>query len=208
MLRTPARLVTACLLLASAAAFATGVARERSAVHSEGHAVEQSSAQQHVVQQQGVEQHAVEQHAVEQHADGDAGAEPTAPSTTPATAPVAVASSAPAAEAHAEKLLGVDPEASGLVAIGVTLSVLLAALILTMGSPLIAVAIAATMLAFAALDMREVLHQLNEARPGLATLAAAVALLHVLAAGSALLVTRGSRVVQKIDPGTSGRVTL
>ena len=77
------------------------------------------------------------------------------------------------------------------------MSLLLAALILTVGSPLITVAIAATMLAFAGLDLREVTHQLNEARPALATLAAAVALLHILAAGGALLVTRGVRVVQK-----------
>ena len=46
------------------------------------------------------------------------------------------------------------------------------------------------MLTFAALDIRELTHQIHESRPGLAALAAAVALLHLLAAATALLAWR------------------
>jgi hypothetical protein len=50
--------------------------------------------------------------------------------------------------------------------------------------------LALTMLAFAALDIREVTHQLNESHTGLAALAATVAMLHLLAAAFAVLSTR------------------
>ena len=56
---------------------------------------------------------------------------------------------------------------------------------LTTGLPLPAVAL--IMLAFAALDIRELSHQLHESRPGLAALAATVALLHLAAAATALM---------------------
>jgi hypothetical protein len=49
------------------------------------------------------------------------------------------------------------------------------------------------MLAFTALDICEVTHQLHESRPGLAALAAAVALLHLLAGAAALLAASGTR---------------
>jgi hypothetical protein len=52
---------------------------------------------------------------------------------------------------------------------------------------------ALAMLAFTALDIREVTHQLSESRPGLAALAATVALLHLAAGAAALLATRGTR---------------
>ena len=70
--------------------------------------------------------------------------------------------------------------------VAVVLSLLLAALILTVGSPLLAAGVAVAMLAFTALDIRELTHQLHESRPGLAALAATVALLHLLAAAAAL----------------------
>ena len=98
-----------------------------------------------------------------------------------------------AAEHSPETVLGVNPEATGLVVTAVAVSVLLAALILTVGSPLLAAVVALVMLAFIALDIREVTHQLNESHPGLAALAATIALLHLAAGAVALLTTRDTR---------------
>ena len=97
------------------------------------------------------------------------------------------------AGSSSESLLGINPESTGLVLVAVALSLLLAALILTVRSPLIAAAVALAMLAFTALDIREVAHQLNESRSGLAALAAAIALLHVLAGVAALRTARDTR---------------
>ena len=76
--------------------------------------------------------------------------------------------------------------------IAVVVSLGLAALILTAGSPLVAAGVALAMLAFTAPDIREVAHQMHQARPGLAALAATVAVLHLLAA-AALIAARGIR---------------
>ena len=126
-----------------------------------------------------------------------AAADPFADNGKPTTASEPAASgetsAAPGTESQPEKLLGINPEATGLVIIAVALSLLLAALTLTVGSPLVPAAVAAAMLAFTVLDVREVTHQLTESRPGLAALAATVALLHLLTAVSALLVARTAR---------------
>lgn len=98
-----------------------------------------------------------------------------------------------AAEQGSEDLLGINPEATGLVVIAVVVSLLLAGLVLTVRSPLLAAGVALVMLAFTALDIRELTHQLNESRPGLAALAATVAVLHLAAAAAAVLTTRGTR---------------
>jgi hypothetical protein len=169
MLLTMARLITAALLVASAAAFATGTTIERHTASSESQTAQQD--QRH-----------------HSEADGPGGNSAGEESTTSGEAPATSA-----AEHGSETLLGVNPEATGLVVIAVAVSLVLAALILTVGSPLLAAAMALVMLAFTALDIREVTHQLNESRSGLAALAATVALLHLAAGVSALLTTRGSR---------------
>jgi hypothetical protein len=46
------------------------------------------------------------------------------------------------------------------------------------------------MLTFAALDIREIVHQADESRAGLAVLAATIAALHLIAAGAAALMLR------------------
>jgi hypothetical protein len=116
--------------------------------------------------------------------ENPAGAEPAASRET---------CTAHAAEQNSEDLLGINPEATGPVVLAVVVSLLLAALILTVGSPLLAAGVALAMLALTALDIREVTHQLHESRPGLAALAPTVALLHLLAGAAALLATRGTR---------------
>jgi hypothetical protein len=169
MLLTTARLITAGLLIASAAAFATGTTIERHTASSESQAAH----------------HDQRHHAEAGRPGGDsAGVEGAAGGEGPAAHP---------AEHSPETLLGVNPEATALVVIAVAVSLALAALILTVSSPLLAAGVALVMLAFTALDIREVTHQLNESHPGLAALAAAVALLHLAAGAAALLAARGPR---------------
>ncbi len=90
------------------------------------------------------------------------------------------------ASGHAEsseKLLGVNPESTGLLAVAVAVSLLLAAAVWWQrGSKLVLAVVAAAMAAFCALDIREVVHQVSESRTGLAVLAGVVAALHGAAA--------------------------
>jgi len=167
MLLTVTRLITAALLIASAAAFAAGAAIEHHTASSQSH---------QMPHEQRPEAGAA--------AENPAGAEGAASNEKSATH---------AAEDTSETLLGINPEATGLVVTAVAVSVLLAALILTVGSPLLAAVVALVMLAFTALDIREVTHQLNESHPGLAALAATIALLHLAAGAVALLTTRDTR---------------
>jgi hypothetical protein len=99
------------------------------------------------------------------------------------------------AETHAElKPLGIDIEAAPFVALAAAASLLLA-----LGAwlrprwLLLLVGIAAAMLVFAALDVREVFHQSDESRTGLAVLAGFVALLHLGAAATAGVMGREAR---------------
>jgi hypothetical protein len=85
-----------------------------------------------------------------------------------------------------EKLLGVNPESTGLLVIAVVASLLLAAGVWWLGaSPLVSGVVAVAMAAFGALDVREVVHQARESRTGLMLLAALVAVLHLVAAAIA-----------------------
>ena len=82
-----------------------------------------------------------------------------------------------------EKLLGVNPESTGLLVVAAAASLLLAAGVWFFGaSPLLLGVVALAMAAFGALDVREVVHQANESRTGLMLLAALVAILHFAAA--------------------------
>ncbi|MGH2616627.1 MAG: hypothetical protein ACRDJC_15425 [Thermomicrobiales bacterium] len=97
------------------------------------------------------------------------------------------------AEEHAdeasETILGVNPESTTAVAAAVAISLLLAAALWFWGTPAVLVIAAGFALLFAALDVREVLHQVNESRGGLAAVALVAAALHVgvaIVAGLAL----------------------
>jgi len=178
MLFTMARLVTAALLIASAAVFATGAVLEHHAAGGESR-----PAQQH---ETGTRPGATGEHARTTESDSghsDSG-QPEAGRD---------GSARPAAEHHSETLLGINPEATGLVAAAVALSLLLAALILTVGSPLLAISVALVMLAYTALDIRELTHQLNESHAGIGALAATVAVLHLAAGAAALRTARHTR---------------
>jgi hypothetical protein len=95
-------------------------------------------------------------------------------------------------EHHAElKPLGVDIEAAPFVALAAV-----ASLALALGAWLrpqlviLLLAVAAAMALFAALDVREVFHQSDESRTGLAVLAAVIAALHGAAAVIAAQIAR------------------
>jgi hypothetical protein len=90
-------------------------------------------------------------------------------------------------EGENETLLGVDLESTPLIVAAVIVSLALAggAWARPDSRPLMAL-IGVAMLVFAVLDIREVVHQLDEDRTGLALLAALVALLHLAAAALAI----------------------
>jgi hypothetical protein len=106
-------------------------------------------------------------------------------------------------EPHGEAtLFGTDPESTPLVVLAIVASLLLAAgcwfrpewrwlLVVT----------AFAMAAFAVLDLREVIHQLDESDTGLAFVAGAVATLHVAAAVTAVILARRSR--EREAPGAA-----
>ena len=106
-------------------------------------------------------------------------------------APVSEGSEEPNGE---ETLFGTDPESTPVVVLAIVASLLLAAgcwfrpewrwlLVVT----------AFAMAAFAVLDLREVIHQLDESDTGLASVAGVVATLHVAAAVTAVILARRSR---------------
>lgn len=101
---------------------------------------------------------------------------------------------AAAEEQSGEEILGLNLESTPLVAAAVVGSLLLAGAvwIRPQRRPLLAV-VALVMLAFAVLDILEVVHQLDESRAALAITAAIVAALHLAAAGTAGDMLRASK---------------
>jgi uncharacterized membrane protein len=94
-------------------------------------------------------------------------------------------------EHHAEaRLLGIDPESTPLLVVAVAAGLGLAALTASRvgGAQAFLVLVALAALAWAALDIRETAHQIDESRS--AAIAAAVAALHVGAAAVAAFLAR------------------
>lgn len=93
-----------------------------------------------------------------------------------------------------ESVAGVDPESTPLVAFAIVASLLLAAgCWFRPGRRWLLVVTAFAMAAFAVLDLRELIHQLDESNTGLAVMAVVVAILHVAAAVAAAVLARRSR---------------
>jgi hypothetical protein len=89
-------------------------------------------------------------------------------------------------------LLGIDPESTPLIVIAVLAGLALAVLTATpvgTNRPFLLLVVAAAVL-WAALDVRELVHQIDESRAGIAALAATVAVLHLAAAAIATLPAR------------------
>ena len=111
------------------------------------------------------------------------------------------------AEAHEEKgvtLLGINTESLGLEIAAIVASLLLAAAALLLRQRLVLLAIIAFGLVFAAGDIRELVHQINESHEGIAAIAAILIGLHLAVAGTAavLLGSGVDRATTIADPAT------
>lgn len=151
------------LLLASGFAFAVGVGVERSQIHTE------ATTAPAVHTETGTGEGAT-------HTDEATGATSTTGGSSATTS--------------SETLLGVNPESVPLVVGAVALSLVLAAAAWWRPSLPVLLLGAVFCLGAAALDVREVAHQLNENRSGLASLATFVAALHLAAFAAALAAAR------------------
>jgi Flp pilus assembly protein TadB len=161
------RVVLIALLVAATAAFVVGVSIERS--QGEAHA-EPTSKVVGAAGEAGHEEGAENGQAV--HAEESPGAH--------------------AEEGNTERFLGIDYEAVPFIVLAAAFSVALAAAVwLLPGSVWVLALVVVAMLAFAVLDVREVVHQLDEDNGGLALLAGVVAALHLGAAAVALALARG-----------------
>ena len=124
---------------------------------------------------------------IAERSDADEHTEATAAEVSEQGEGEAAHEESPAGEAHdeeAEALLGIDVESTPLVALAVIIGLAIAALTATrLGQvPAFLLAVAVIALAWAVLDVREFLHQLDESRTGIALVAIVVAVLHLAAA--------------------------
>jgi hypothetical protein len=163
---SPLRWTLVALLVASTALFAVGVIAERS-----GRDTHSEPAAAHAAETGGERGEPAGAHdeggASEATASGEAGHVESG-----------------SGDAEGERLFGVDVESTPLVVLAVLAGLALAALAasriaLLRGFLLTVVVIG---LAWAALDIREVVHQLDESRTGVAVVAMAVAALHLAVA--------------------------
>ena len=175
------RLLLAALLVASTVAFVIGVSIERSS--DDGHD-EPAAA------------------TVESSESGDEHAGEGREEAVSETEEEGKRESAAEADGNEdESVLGVDVEATPFVVLAAAVSLGLAlAVWLRPDWGLMLGLVAAAMLAFAALDAREVVHQLDEDNGGLALLAAVVAALHLAAAAVALLIRRRQAEATRVAP--------
>ena len=156
------RFLLAALMTAATALFVVGVTAER------GQSDEHSGERVQQLRKTG------ESHIAETGGEGEETHAPTAGGESEH-------------DTHAEPhILGVNPESTLLVVLATIGSLLLVAAVLR--SPRAAallVLVVLAMLAFAALDVREVTHQLDEDHASVALLAGVIAFLHLAAAGVA-----------------------
>ena len=97
-------------------------------------------------------------------------------------------------ETRSERIFGVNPDALPLVAAAVGISLLLAAALWFRGSSVVLLGVVAVAGVVAAVfDVREAVHQADHSRPGIMAIAIAVALLHLVASGCAVLLAAGGR---------------
>jgi Flp pilus assembly protein TadB len=122
-------------------------------------------------------------------------AEPSESGETPGAHSEAAGGESGHKETHPElRPLGIDIEAAPFVALAAAASLLLALGVWLRPRWLLLLAlVVAAMLVFAVLDVREIFHQSDESRTGLAVLAAFVALLHLGAATAAGAMGREAR---------------
>jgi hypothetical protein len=163
------RVVLIALLLAATAAFVVGVSIER------------SQGDNHTEPTSAVKGEAGESREVGHEDGAESGEEATADES----------GGSPGEEKGAETFLGIDHEAVPFIVLAAAFSLALAAAVWLRPAsvPLLALVVVA-MVAVAALDVREVVHQLDEDNGGLALLAGVVAALHLGVAAVALALAR------------------
>jgi hypothetical protein len=159
------RTVLVVLLAAATALFAVGVIAERSQAHEPTSAEAQANGESTRESPAAHEQEQTETSGEAQEA-GETGDAP---------------------ETHteaSEAVLGVDIESTPLIVLAVVVGLALAALVASRFGrlPGVLTAVALIAIAWAALDVREVVHQLDESHPGVALVAVSVAVLHLAAA--------------------------
>jgi len=169
---TRLRRLLALVLLVSAGLFVVGVVVERNG--SESHPATQEGAG-------GQGSHAGE--GEEGHTEEGEGGHVEEPASQPAGTETSEES----------RLLGIDPESTALVVVGVLASIALAVAVWRTRSRGVLWAALVFGLVFAALDIRELLHQADESNGGLVVLAGAVAVLHLGVAGLAAAALTGRR---------------
>jgi hypothetical protein len=163
------RTLLAALLVASTAAFVVGVSIERSSADTH---TESAPASQGGEAGESSAEHAEEAGAEERHQEGGR---------------------PQAEEGASESFFGLDYEATPFVALAAAFSVALAAAVwLRPRWALLLGAVAVAMVVFAALDVHEVVHQLDESKGGLAILAGVVAVCHLAAAAVAARMGRSA----------------
>jgi hypothetical protein len=174
------RMAAALLLLLATVVFAIGISAERS-LGSE--TTEPRSAEN--LAATGAEEPAEEGgegHDEDESAEEVSGAvEPAAAAETAGEGEEEYADeAAPHDEANeaSETILGFNPDSTGVIAAAAAVSLALAAALWFWGTPIILTAALAFGLLYAALDLREVAHQVGEARGGLAAIALLAAALH------------------------------
>ena len=154
------RFSLAALLAVATLLFAVGVIAERSSAdeHAEPTASAESSEAGHAEEGEGA-------HAAEEAPSPEGGA----------------------AESSGEELAGVDLESTSLIVLAVLAGLVLSAAAATeLGrSRAFLLAVVVIALAWAVLDVRELLHQLDESRGGIAAIALAVAVVHFVASAVA-----------------------
>jgi 4-hydroxybenzoate polyprenyltransferase len=94
------------------------------------------------------------------------------------------------ASTSSEKLFGINPEATWLVVLGVAVSALLALAVWFADKRSLLILVGVFGLLLAALDIRELVHQIHESRASLVVVSAVLAMLHLAVAGIAALVLR------------------
>ena len=188
---SPLRWTLVALLLASTALFAVGVIAERSTAneHSEPASTHIGESGEPTGEPAGAHEEGEGSSADEpRHAEGAAG------------------------ETHTETneaVLGVNVESTPLIVLAVIFGLALAALTASrLGRlPAVLLAVAVIALAWAALDVREVVHQLDESRTGIAIVAIVVTVLHLAAALLAGTMAMRARQLDDGSPARPGTIT-
>ncbi len=193
--------IAALLLLLATAVFAIGIVSERAAggEASESHPTDQAATTSEVGagetaagrgdgHDEGAEASEANPESA-QHEEASAGAARPGADLNAAAQPRGASS---------ETMLGLNPESNGMVAAAIVISSLLAAALWFRETPAMLGVVVIVALLFALLDLREIPHQLAEARGWLVAVALLAAALHFTVA-----VVAGLPLARRVSPGSA-----